>query len=180
MAATRRTQSVASRIGFSSTVKRAKVERIPDLQLRGGIRYNNEPLEGFPRRRVGNEGIFDVGIEIPIFNRNQGTVAAAEADAERARLEIDRERLELRHRLAAVFREYSDAASAAARYREDMLPQARQAFEMYTGNFRNMAVAYPLVLSTQRSLIQLEEDYIGQLMTAWRAAAEIEGLLTME
>ena len=48
---------------------------------------------------------------------------------------------------------------------------------MYTSNFRNMAVAYPQVLAAQRSLIQLEDDYVAQLITAWQASVEIDGLL---
>jgi cobalt-zinc-cadmium efflux system outer membrane protein len=162
-------------------VQRARAEKIPDLQLRGGVRYNNEPIDqrtGIPRR-VGNEGIFDVGIEIPLFNRNQGGVAAAQAEEERARLEVERQRLSLRQRFAAVFREYRDATSAARSYREEMIPKAQQAFEMYTSSFRQMAVAYPQVLSTQRSLIQLQDDYVAHLINAWRAAMEIEGLLTL-
>ena len=49
---------------------------------------------------------------------------------------------------------------------------------MYTGNFRQMAVAYPQVLASQRSLIQLENDYVAQLVAAWRAFIEIDALLT--
>ena len=49
---------------------------------------------------------------------------------------------------------------------------------MYAANFRQMAASYPQVLAAQRSLIQLEDDYVGQLITAWRAAVEMEGLLT--
>ena len=61
-----------------------------------------------------------------------------------------------------------------------MIPKARQAFDMYASNFRNMAVAYPQVLAAQRSLIQLEDDYIAQLITAWLAATEIDGLLVRD
>lgn len=172
-------QMEAARAGVA--VKRAKVEKIPDLRVQGGIRYNNEPrdLAGV-YRPVGNEGIFTVGVEVPVFDRNQGAVAAAQADAERARLQVDRASLELRSRFAAVYREYQDAMAASTRYREDMIPKAQQAFDMYTGNFRQMSAAYPLVLNAQRSLIQLQDDYIAQLVAAWRAAVEIEGLLSSQ
>jgi cobalt-zinc-cadmium efflux system outer membrane protein len=79
-----------------------------------------------------------------------------------------------------VYREYKDAVDAAARYRESMIPAAREAYEMYAGNFANMAAPYPQVLATQRNLFQLQEEYLTALMTAWRNAVEIEGLLVME
>ena len=54
------------------------------------MRYNRELLESGPSglRPVGREGFFDIGVQIPLFNRNQGAVAAARADlTERERSE---------------------------------------------------------------------------------------------
>jgi hypothetical protein len=36
------------------------------------------------------------------------------------------------------------------------------------------------VLSTQRSLFQLQEEYAQALMAAWQRAVEIQGLLVTE
>src|SRR6266403_3540760 len=55
---------------------------IPDVQLRGGLEYNHETLGSVPYAK-GWEGIAEVAVEIPFFNRNQGNVAAARADIER-------------------------------------------------------------------------------------------------
>src|ERR1700730_13845378 len=65
-----------------AALARAKRETIPDLQLRGGLQQNGELLSN--GRSVGLEGFADVGVRIPIFDRNQGNIAAAKADAERA------------------------------------------------------------------------------------------------
>jgi len=51
---------------------------------------------------------------------------------------------------------------------------------MYVGNFANMAAPYPQVLTAQRNLFQLQEDYVTALIAAWRSAVAIEGLLVME
>jgi cobalt-zinc-cadmium efflux system outer membrane protein len=58
-----------------------------------------------------------------------------------------------------------------------MIPKAQEAFELYQRNFRQLAAAYPNVLTTQRSLFQLQEDYAQTLVTAWQRAVEIQGLL---
>jgi cobalt-zinc-cadmium efflux system outer membrane protein len=47
---------------------------------------------------VGWQASAEVGVELPIFNRNQGAIPAARADAERARFAAERMRLELRSR----------------------------------------------------------------------------------
>jgi cobalt-zinc-cadmium efflux system outer membrane protein len=161
-------------------LRRAKVEKIPDVVVSGGVRYNRELLEiglGGAPRPVGKEGFFDISVEIPIFNRNQGNVAAAEADLARARLEVDRTRLALRARLANAFRQYQSAMAAVSRYRTTMIPRAQQAFDLYLSSFRRMGAAYPQALIAQRNLFQLQEDYVQALVSAWEHAVEIQGLL---
>jgi len=162
-------------------LKRARREPIPDILMSGGVRYNRELLElqpgGVLRRPVGPEGFFDIGIQIPIFNRNQGAVAAARAETERARLEVDRTKLALKARMATVYREYRDAMTTVERYRGRMIPKAQQAYELYLNSFRGMAAAYPQVLISQRNLFQLQEDYVTALVAAWQRAIEIQGLL---
>jgi cobalt-zinc-cadmium efflux system outer membrane protein len=166
------------RAGAEMLAERARVEKFPDVVVRGGVRHNNELVgAGFP---AGPEGFFDVAVQIPIFNRNQGALAAARAEAEKSRLETDRQRLLLARRFAAVFREYQDAVAASARYRDQMIPAAMQAYEMYLSNFGNMTAAYAQVLLTQRNLIQLREEYVAALVSAWRSAVEIEGLLVTD
>ena len=168
----------ATRAGADLQLRRARVENIPDIMVRGGVRYNRELIG--PGEAIGTEGFFDIGVQIPIFNRNQGAIAAAGAEAERARLQGSREKLALARRFARIYKEYKDAVDAAARYRDSMIPAAREAYEMYVSNFANMAAPYPQVLATQRNLFQLQEEYATALMAAWRSAVEIEGLLVME
>jgi len=162
------------------SVRRAQVEKVPDIFLRAGLRNNREfgevgPLG--PTRRRGLEGIFDVSVDIPIFNRNQGAVKAARAEAEHARLEVLRTRLSLKARLASEYKDYQDAATAVERYKVHILPKARQAYDLYLSNFRSMSGAYPQALIAQRNLFQLQDSYVTSLVNAWQRAIDIQGLL---
>ena len=163
-----------------TSLSRARKEVIPDIVVSGGVRYNRELLEvtnGGIRRPVGPEGFFDIGIQIPIFNRNQGNVAAARAGVDRAKLEVDRTKLALRSRLAEVYRDYITALTRADRYRQDVLPKAQKAYELYLNNFRRMAAAYPQALIAQRNLFQLQDAYVDALTSVWQRSIEIQGLL---
>jgi cobalt-zinc-cadmium efflux system outer membrane protein len=114
-------------------------------------------------RAVGLQGFADVGVRIPIFDRNQGNIAAAKADAERAKREVERVKLVLRERAASVVQNYMFSQTAADRYKNQMIPRAQKAYQMYTKKYQEMAAAYPQVLIAQRTLMQLEVSYIAAL-----------------
>ena len=104
-----------------AVVARARAERIPDLFLRDGLGYNYERFEpvvpSVAGERKGLEGRLEVGVNVPIFNRNQGGIAAAEAELAIAERDVERLQLILRSRFASSFREYRNAQQMAERYR---------------------------------------------------------------
>jgi len=67
----------------------------------------------------------EVGVEIPIFNRNQGNVAAARAEGDRAEEEKHRIALTLRERAASVLDQYSSAGLIVEQNRKEILPRIR-------------------------------------------------------
>ena len=159
-----------------AVLARARAERIPDLFVRGGIAYNNERLDR-DNRKIGAEGVIEVGVNVPIFNRNQGGIAAAEAELAIAERELDRLQLVLRSRLASAFREYRNAAQMVEKYRTQVVPMARQAYEMYLSSFRQMAAAYPQVLIAQRTLFQVEAEYARALISLRQSGVGLRGFL---
>jgi len=157
-------------------LSRARREPIPNLQLRGGIEQNRELLER-SHQPVGLQGFAEVGIQIPLFNRNQGNIAAAKAEVERAQLEIKRVQLLLRERLAATVQNYVTAKSAVDRYRNRMIPRCEDAYRLYLQKYNNMQAAYPQVLIAQRTLFQLKVDYITALESAWISSIALKGFM---
>ena len=77
-------------------LKRAQAEPRPDSQIGAELDYNRELLCEVGSGPVGWEGAIEVGLQVPIFNRNQGNVKAAAAELAHARSESDRVRLSLR------------------------------------------------------------------------------------
>src|SRR5437879_3635310 len=124
-----------------AALARAKREPIPDLQLRGGMQQNGELLSAPSGKAVGLQGFADVGVRIPIFNRNQGNIATAKADAERTKREVERVKLVLRERAASVVQTYTFSQTAVDRYKNQMIPRAQKAYEMYTKKYQEIAAA---------------------------------------
>jgi outer membrane protein, heavy metal efflux system len=162
-----------------AALARAKRELIPDLQLRGGIQQNRE-LSETSGRPVGLQGFADVGVRIPLFNRNQGNIASANADAERAKREVERVKLVLRERAANVVQNYTFSQTAVDRYRNQMIPRAQKAYEIYTKKYQSMAAAYPQVLIAQRTLMQLEVSYVTALENFATSSLSLQSYLLMD
>jgi outer membrane protein, heavy metal efflux system len=160
-----------------ATLARAKRESIPDLQIRGGMQQNGELLSEPNGRPVGLQGFADVGVRIPIFNRNQGNIVTAKADLERAKREVERVKLVLRERAASAVQSYAFSQTAVDRYKNQMIPRALKAYELYANKYREMASAYPQVLIAQRILMQLEVSYIGALETFATSSVSLQSYL---
>jgi cobalt-zinc-cadmium efflux system outer membrane protein len=164
-----------------ASLTRARAEPAPNLFLRGGIGYSTELLETSPPqpigRKSGPEAFVEVGVRIPLFNRNQGAIAAAGAELEFAEREARRVELSLRARTAAAFRSYQNALTVATEYRRQIVPRARQAYELYLASFKQMAAAYPQALIAQRTYFQTQTEYVRALVDVWRNAIQLQGFM---
>ncbi len=162
-----------------ASVERAERSSAPDLIVRGGPRYNRELLDVSSQgaRPVGWEAAVDVGLTVPIFNRNQGGVQAAGADLEWAQAELTRTELSLRARLAEVFASYASAVETARAYRSAILPRAEEAVALHETRFREMGAAYPQVLVARRTLYQARAEHVDALDSAWQAVVRLQGFL---
>jgi cobalt-zinc-cadmium efflux system outer membrane protein len=167
-----------------AVVAQARRATFPDLFVRADLAYNRELLEQGPantRKPIGWElGAFEAGFSIPLFNRNTGAVAAARAEQARAESDLRRVQLATEARLAVVFENYLTSMTAAEVYRSRVLPRAEQSYQLYLARYREMAAAYPQVLVAQRTLFEMNEQYLRSTEAAWRAATRIRGFLLDE
>jgi cobalt-zinc-cadmium efflux system outer membrane protein len=167
-----------------AVLARARAERVPDLFVRGALGYSYDRFEAPPfslvGQRKGLEWQLEVGVNVPLFNRNQGGIAAANAEVAIAERDLERVQLLLRTRFANSFREYRNAQQVLERYRTQIIPRAREAYEMYLKNFREMAAPYPQVLTAQRTLFQVEVEYAKALVQFHEQAVGLRGFLLQD
>jgi len=159
-----------------ASLTQARKAVIPDLEMTGILVNDYTPLkETNPSRATGVMGGAQIGVQLPIFNRNQGNIAAAKGEVESAKQELERVKLQLQRDLASMFRDYDAARITVQQYKTEMLPRAEEAYRLYQTNYQKMAAAYPQVLISQRTLFQLEADYIQALESAWESSLLIRG-----
>jgi outer membrane protein, heavy metal efflux system len=160
-------------VAAETQLRSARREVVPDLTLRAGEQWNNELIRQNPNVATGAQSFASASIDLPLWNRNQGNIAAAQAAVEQAQAESASVRLALRHSAAPLVEQYNIAAAQSQRYRDDLLPRAQRAYQLYRDRYRQMAAAYPQVLVSQRTLFQLQLAYIQSLGELWQSAAQL-------
>ena len=160
-----------------AALTRARRELVPDLSLRLGVSNDFEPLGAAASPKVGVIGFAEMSVNLRLFDRNQGNVQNARADLERANLEVERVSLVLRQMAAPVLENYSSSRAVAETYKSRTLPSAQRAYALYLQRYREGAAAYPQVLIAQRTLFDLQTNYISALESVWMNAITLQGLL---
>jgi cobalt-zinc-cadmium efflux system outer membrane protein len=153
-------------------LKREQVEPIPNVQMRVANGYDFET-----RRDVTS---VQVGVRLPIFDKNQGNIHTARAQVAYAQAELRRVQLSLNQRLARAYGRYRTAAATVQSYRKDNLPDAKKAYELYLESFRKRRAAWPQVLVAQRTYFQISVEYSEALAEMRSAEVGILGLLLVD
>jgi cobalt-zinc-cadmium efflux system outer membrane protein len=154
-------------------LRSARREIAPDLTLRAGEQWNGELVRENPNIAAGPQSFASASIDLPLWNRNQGNIAAAQAAVSAAQAEAQRVRLALQQSAAPLLEQYDIAAAQTSRYRSDLLPRAERAYQLYRDRYRQMASAYPQVLVSERTLFQLQLAYIQSLGELWQSSARL-------
>lgn len=151
-------------------IRRARKEPIPNIDLSISVRKNNI-ADG---EEVAN---VQLGIPIPIFDRNQGNISAAEADWVAASKEVRRIELDLQDRLAVAYRRFSNARQQVDRYGRRMVPRAKKSLDLVTEGYEKGQVKYLTALIAQQTYVQVNLSYLDSLRELRVSSSVIEGQL---
>jgi cobalt-zinc-cadmium efflux system outer membrane protein len=160
-----------------ASLHRAKREPIPDLIVQGGLQQNLESLDASQNRRVGLQGFAEVGVQLHLWDRNQGAVAAEGAGVEAAREEVRRVELELRNRFAMYGEDYASSRLIADKYRVEILPRLERAYKLMVEQYGLMTASFIRVLILERMLYENETAYVDALERAWTSSIALRGFL---
>lgn len=133
---------------------------------------------GFERGDPSQPGVLPtvgVGFGLPLFNRNRGAIAVADAERMRAGAELALARIDARNRIAHASRERQNALAKIARDRS-IIASAQHVAAMSLTAYSEGAMALPNVLDAQRSARDVLGSYIDDLANAWDAIAELRVL----
>lgn len=157
----------AAELAIEAAAGRAKWERsrlftfASLLSIKQGEGLNFSPRPGFMA-------------ELPVFHRNKGGIAKADAEVERA----GKQYLAVRQQIAIDVREavtqWRQAGNALEIYRTRLLPQAEIGVKLAEQRYRNGEESYLFVMETTRQLIDARMREIELIADVYRAAAQVE------
>ena len=147
-----------------------KARRIPDITVNAGIRRYGHDIPNDTTALVG------ISIPLPLFDRNQGNLMAAQQRINRAADEQNAMDLQLRTLLAQAYESLVAADQQINMLRDEILPGARETFRMASRGYELGRFGFLELLDAQRTLFQNQTLYLQALTNYQRLINEIERL----
>jgi cobalt-zinc-cadmium efflux system outer membrane protein len=153
----------------SAAIRRQESQPLPNLNVQFGAGVDNSTDSGMMNVQV--------GAPIPVFNKNQGNIAAARAEYCRAVQEAQRIDNAIRARLAIASGDYARAAEAVDMYLSELLPAAQETLDLAEGAYRAGEQDFIQLLVTRRTYFDTNLAYIAARAQLATAQAQIDGYL---
>lgn len=152
-----------------SRFRLARSERIGDLRVDLGYRrLAEEDASTF---------VGAIAAPLPFFDRNEGSIALAQAERSRAEAEVERARVD---RLRLLEEKYSLATrvrSKAEALRAEILPATERTFEAMKAGYERGRFSYVDLLEARRALIEARLDRLSALADYHLIVADLELLI---
>jgi cobalt-zinc-cadmium efflux system outer membrane protein len=158
----------AARERADAAVALEEARRVPDVTVRVGS-----------RRFVvaeANAFVAEVAIPLPLFNRNQGALQEAQVRAAKTAAERRAAAVGADAALSMAYEELVAAFEHTERLEHGVLPRARAALDGTRRGHAQGMLRYLDVVEAQRSIADVEGDYLESLARYHTAAAELERL----
>ena len=150
-------------------IGRQQAQPIPNLLTQIGVAHDYPSGNSITNVQL--------GIPLPLFNRNQGNIDVATAEYRRAVEDVRRLKLSLRVRLAEAFRNFNKARKQVERYRRDIVPKSKENFELTNEGYTKGEFDFLRVLIARRSYFESNLAYVRSLVALRKADIVISGLL---
>ena len=150
-------------------LERHGVQAIPNLTVQFGAGVDNGTNSGMMNLQV--------GAPIPVFNKNQGNIAAARAEYGRAQLESQRIENAIRGRLAVVSRDFESATEAVTIYGTSILPDAQEALQLAEIAYKAGEMDFVQLLLARRTYFESNLQYVSSQAKLASARAKVDGFV---
>ena len=147
----------------------AKSQAIPSVSVGAGVRRFSATDE--------NALVFEVGLPVPIIDRNQGARLQARYNLLKAKSQQKDAEVTVRTLLITNHKKLASAHYEVVTLRDVTLPAARSAYDAARKAFEKGVTNFIDVLDADRTLVGSERQYIESLTAYHQTLATLEGLV---
>ena len=155
------------------TLERAVVQPIPNINLMGGY-----------QRQVGipamDQGLVQVMMAVPLFDRNQGNIRSARAHIASSRADLRTIEIDLATQTAQAIAAYRTSQRLVEWYETYILPKARETVQLTQTLYARGELTFLSLLQAQKILTETELAYVEAQADRWNGAVAIASLLQLE
>jgi cobalt-zinc-cadmium efflux system outer membrane protein len=163
-------QAVIAQAKFQ--LRRAEVEPFPNPYMGPAYQYGLLP---------GAEQFwFNIQVDIPVLNRNQGGIRAARGNLRVAEENLMTIRYDLLNQAHNLYSQYQAAREVVRKFETEILPKTRELLRLAQEGYGKGLTDFATFLQVQRSLVQANSDYVDALTNLWNNAVQLAGLLQLE
>lgn len=160
----------------------AGAEKVPELTLGLGLRHINRPdkvSEEAGAVRVPNDTtlVAEMVLPLPILDRNQGNIMAAQTDLAKGEQECRAAWVRVQTALVQSYNALLAAHTEAVSMRTKVIPALQSAFEGIRKAYRLGRIGYLDLLEARKALIDQRRGYIEAVGAYHNALADLEALI---
>lgn len=150
-------------------VRRACAEPIPDISAQIAVQYDDSTDDTIASVQL--------GMPIPLWNRNQGGIGQAKNEVAAARRRLENVELNLTQRLADTMQQYESSLAKAEAFRTGIMQQSLENLNIVRQAFAAGEASYLDLLTIQRTYFESNLDYLDSLREINASVQLLEGLL---
>jgi cobalt-zinc-cadmium efflux system outer membrane protein len=154
-----------------------RAKQIPDVTLSVGAKREQYAVQQIGQQTGRHQAIVGISVPLSLFDRNQGNVQESISRADKAKDELASTEIRLRNELSQAHLRLSSAHMTASLMKNDVLPNAQNAFELAIKGFEFGKFNFLDVLDAQRSLLAAKNQYLRSCTEVHRAATDIQALV---
>ena len=156
-------------------LKLAKAFRVPDVTIGAG--YAVQGSRGPDNQQM---GILNLGVPLPLFNRNQGGIVQAEVGVQSAQAELDRTVNQVENQVDVAYHNLLQSRRLVEAYLAGVLEDARSTFTIVERAYERGGATILDLLDAARTSRTIQQNFIEALFSYQRNLFQLESSVGQE
>lgn len=156
-------------------LKLAKAYRVPDVTIGAGY-----AIQGSRGPDNSNQMTFNLGLPLPLFNRNQGGIMQAEAAVQSAEADLGKTLNLVENQVDVAYRNLIQSRRMVEAYLGGVLDDARSTFAIVERSYERGGATLLDLLDAARTSRVIQQNFIEALFNYQRNAIQLESAVGQE